>query len=74
LNHLKIKSQLNLGSVDDNKTVTLIVDGSDLTVSNEGDYIEEKWIRKKKEFIKLHIAVDERSEKVVSSRITNPAR
>jgi Transposase DDE domain len=32
--------------------------------------IEEKWIRKKKEFIKLHIAVDEMSEKVVSFRIT----
>jgi hypothetical protein len=62
--------QLNLGSVDDNKPVTLIVDASGLTVSNKGDYIEEKWIRKKKEFIKLHIAVDERSEKIVSFRIT----
>ena len=60
---LKIKPQLNLGSVDDNKPVTLIVDVSGLTVSNKGDYMEEKWIRKKKEFIKLHIAVDERSEK-----------
>ncbi|MGC2571204.1 MAG: IS5 family transposase [Candidatus Nitrosopolaris sp.] len=67
---LKINPQLNLGSVDDNKPVTLIVDASGLTVSNEGDYIEEKWIRKKKEFIKLHIAVDERSEKVMSFRIT----
>jgi IS5 family transposase len=67
---LKIKPQLNLVSVDDNKPVTLIVDASGLTVSNKGDYIEEKWIRKKKEFIKLHIAVDERSEKVVSFRIT----
>jgi hypothetical protein len=68
---LKIKPQLNLGSVDDdNKPVTLIVDASGLTVSNKGDYIEEKWIRKKKEFIKLHIAVDERSEKVLSFRIT----
>jgi hypothetical protein len=66
---LKIKPQLNLGSVDDdNKPVTLIVDASGLTVSNKGDYTEEKW--KKKEFFKLHIAVDERSEKVVSFRIT----
>ena len=64
---LKIKPQLNLGNVDvdDNKPVTLIVDASGLTVSNKGDYIEEKWIRKKKEFLKLHIAVDERSEKVM---------
>jgi hypothetical protein len=31
---LRIKPQLNLGSVDNNKPVTLIVDASGLTVSN----------------------------------------
>ena len=67
---LKIKpSVVNLGN-DDDKPVTLVVDASGLTVSKKGDYIEEKWIREKKEFIKLHIAVDEKSEKVVSFRIT----
>jgi len=66
---LKIKpSVVNLGN--DDKPVTLVVDASGLTVSKKGDYIEEKWIREKKEFIKLHIAVDEKSEKVVSFRIT----
>ena len=35
-----------------------------------GLYIEEKWIRKKKEFIKLHMAADAKSKKVVSFRIT----
>jgi hypothetical protein len=70
---LKIKPSVvnvNLGNDDDDKPVTLIVDTSGLTVSKKGDYIEEKWIREKKEFIKLHIAVDEKSEKVVSFRIT----
>ena len=77
---LKIKPSvinLNLGNydgaddaADDDKPVTLIVDASGLTLSKKGDYIEEKWIREKKEFIKLHIAVDEKSEKVVSFRIT----
>ncbi|MGH9997653.1 MAG: transposase [Nitrososphaeraceae archaeon] len=34
-------------------------------------YIEDKWKReKKKEFVKLHISVDEKSKKVVSFRIT----
>jgi len=50
--------------------ITLVVDASGLTVSKKGDYIEQKWIRKKKEFIKLHIAVDAKSKKVVSFRIT----
>jgi hypothetical protein len=33
-------------------------------IKKKGDYIEEeKWIREKKEFIKLHISVDEESIK-----------
>jgi len=71
---LKVKpsvGNLNLGSGDDdNKPLTLIVDASGLTVTKKGDYIEQKWIRKKKEFIKLHIAVDAKSEMIMSFRIT----
>jgi hypothetical protein len=55
---------------DNEEPITLVVDASGLTVSKKGDYIEEKWIRKKKEFIKLHIAADAKSKKVVSFRIT----
>lgn len=56
---------------NNNKPLTLIVDASGLTISKKGDYIEEKWILEKKEFVKLHIAVDEKSKKVVLSfRIT----
>jgi hypothetical protein len=69
---LKIKpsvGSLNLDNTD-KKPITLIVDASGLTVTKKGDYIEEKWIRKKKEFIKLHIAVDAKSEKIISFRVT----
>jgi Transposase DDE domain len=69
---LKIKpsSVENLGFEEHDKPMTLIVDASGLTISKKGDYIEEKWIRQKKEFIKLHICVDEESKKIVSFRIT----
>jgi Transposase DDE domain len=70
---LKIKPSVrNLGfeGEEDDKPITLIVDASGLTISKKGDYIEDKWIREKKEFVKLHIAVDEKSKKVVSFRIT----
>ena len=70
---LKIKPSVrNLGfeGEDDDKPISLIVDASGLTISKKGDYIEEKWIREKKEFVKLHIAVDEKSKKVISFRIT----
>jgi len=70
---LKIKPSVrNLGfeGEEDDKPITLIVDASGLTISKKGDYIEEKWIREKKEFVNLHIDVDEKSKKVVSFRIT----
>jgi len=69
---LKIKPSarnLNLDN-DYGKPITLIVDASVLTITKKGDYIEQKWIRKKKEFVKLHIAVDAKSEKIVSFRVT----
>ena len=66
---LKIKP--SVGNLDFGDPITLIVDASGLTVSKKGDYIEDKWKReKKKEFVKLHISVDEKSKKVVSFRIT----
>jgi hypothetical protein len=70
---LKIKpsvGNLNLDNNDGNNPLTVIVDASGLTITKKGDYIEQKWIRKKKEFIKLHIAVDAKSEKIVSFRVT----
>jgi Transposase DDE domain len=74
---LKVKpsvGDLNLDNDDDDgedkRPITLIVDASGLTITKKGDYIEQKWIRKKKEFIKLHIAVDAKSKKVVSFRVT----
>jgi Transposase DDE domain len=71
---LKIKpsvKNLNLDDDDDDDTpITLIVDASGLTLTKKGDYIEQKWIRKRKEFVKLHIAVDAKSEKIVSFRVT----
>jgi hypothetical protein len=68
---LKIKPSVrNLGFEveDDDEPITLIVDASGLTISKKG--VEEKWIREKKEFVNLHNAVDEKSKKVVSFRIT----
>lgn len=52
---LKSKTSVGKLNLDDDKPITLIVDASGLTVTKKGDYIEEKWIRNKKEFIKLCI-------------------
>lgn len=67
---LKIKPSISNLDFTDEEPITLIVDASGLTISKKGHYLEEKWIWEKKEFIKLHIAIDEKSKKVISFRIT----
>jgi DDE family transposase len=68
--NIKLSSIGELNFEENGEPITLIVDASGLTVTKKGDYIEEKLIREKKEFITLHIAVDEKSKKVISFRIT----
>jgi hypothetical protein len=71
--NIKLSSIGELNFEENGEPITLIVDALGLTVSKKGDYIEEKWIREKKEFIiKLAIAVDDDKSKkvIVSFRIT----
>lgn len=68
----KIKSSVDNLNLDDDKHITLIVDASGLTITKKGDYTEQKWIReKKREFVKLHIAADAKSKKIISFCSTN---
>ncbi len=59
---IRIKPRILNDNDDNGEPIKLVVDASGLTVSKKGDYIEEKWIRKKKELIKLHIAIDAKSK------------
>jgi hypothetical protein len=52
------------------KSITLVIDASGLTTSKKGNYIEDKWKKERREYLKLHIAVDVKSKQIVSFRIT----
>ena len=55
---LKIKpsvGNLNLDNNDgSNNPITVIDDASGLTITKKGDYIEQKWIRKKRVYQATH--------------------
>jgi hypothetical protein len=53
-----------------NESTTLVIDASGLTTSKKGNYIEDKWKKERREYLKLHIAVDVKSKQIVSFRIT----
>lgn len=51
-------------------TINLGVDASGLVISKRGNYIEDKWKKERREYIKLHIAVDVKSKQIISFRVT----
>ena len=50
--------------------VTLVVDSSGLSTTRKGAYIEKMWRKQKRKFVKLHIAVDKKTKKIVEFRVT----
>lgn len=59
---------------DDNKDkepITAVVDSTGLTTTNKGSYIEDKWKKEKRKFIKLHIMADRKTKKIVGFRVTS---
>jgi len=52
------------------ESITLVIDASGLTISKKGTYIEDKWKKERREYLKLHITVDTKSKQIISFRIT----
>jgi len=52
------------------ESITLVIDASGLTISKKGTYIEDKWRKERREYLKLHIAVDVKSRRIISFRVT----
>jgi hypothetical protein len=51
--------------------ITVVVDSTGLTTTNKGSYIEDKWKKEKRKFIKLHIMADRKTKKIVGFRVTS---
>jgi Transposase DDE domain len=51
-------------------TINLGVDASGLVISKRGNYIEDRWKKERREYIKLHITVDIKSKQIISFRVT----
>jgi hypothetical protein len=64
----RVKVELD-PSVDPNEDVTIAVDSSGIKVSNSGEWTRQKW-RVKRGFIKVHLAVDTKTGKIISMQVT----
>lgn len=51
--------------------ITVVVDSTGLSTTTKGSYIEERWRKEKRRFLKLHILADKESKKIVGFRVTS---
>lgn len=56
---------------EEEEPMTIIADSSGLSVSNKGSYIEDKWKKEKRKYVKLHILADKKTGKIRGFRITS---
>ncbi len=68
----KKPSEIIIRAHDDNEEpITVVVDSTGLTTTNRGSYIEDKWKKDKRKFIKLHVLADKNTKKIVGFRVTS---
>ncbi len=56
---------------DGDEPMTVIADSSGLSVSNKSSYIEDRWKREKRKYVKLHILADKKTGKIKGFRVTS---
>lgn len=65
---LKLQPEISNLNLDD--AVDLVFDSSGLSTTNNGTYLEHKWKKQRREYVKLHVSVDIKSKKIVSYTVT----
>src|SRR6476659_11138917 len=71
---VKVKVHLNPKINLEKDPITIAVDSTGIKVTNRGEWIREKWNnnnnKKRRGFIKIHIAVNVRTKKILSMEVT----
>ena len=63
----ELNSEVNPQKVED--VITIAVDSTGIKVTNRGEWIRDKW-KKRRGFIKIHVAVNIKTKKIVSMDVT----
>jgi len=71
---VKVKVRLNPEVNLEKDIITIAVDSTGIKVTNRGEWIREKWNnnnnKKRRGFIKIHVAVNVRTKKILSMEVT----
>jgi DDE family transposase len=67
----KPSEMVGADAADGDEPMTVVVDSSGLSTTNKGSYIEDKWKKEKRKYVKLHILADKKTGKIKGFRVTS---
>ena len=68
---IKIKDVDNKNKDSKDEYIVIAIDSTGIKVTNRGQWMREKWDVRKKGYLKIHIAVDVKTKKILSIKVTD---
>ena len=68
---IKIKDTDNKDKEFEDEYIVIAIDSTGIKVTNRGQWMRDKWNIKKKGYLKIHIAVNVKSKKILSIKVTD---
>jgi len=68
--NIKVEDAITKESTKD-EYIIIAVDSTGIKVTNRGQWMRDKWNIRKKGYLKIHIAVDTKSKKIISLKVTD---
>ena len=71
INRLDIKIKDTDSNEFEAEYIVIAIDSTGIKITNRGQWMKDKWNIKKKGYLKIHIAVNVKSKKILSMRVTD---
>ena len=71
INRLDIKIDDSKNKQFKDEYIVIAIDSTGIKVTNRGQWMKEKWNVRKKGYLKIHIAVDIKTKKILSIKVTD---
>ena len=69
---IKIKENDNKNKEFEDEYIVIAIDSTGIKVTNRGQWMREKWhIKNRKGYLKIHVAVDVKTKKILSIKVTD---
>ena len=59
------------GEINEPEDVTIAIDSTGIKVTNRGQWLRDKWFVKKKGYLKIHVAVNVKTRKILALEVTD---